>query len=422
MAAFRQYLAVWRLPGAPVLLIVGILARLGIGMMPLALLLLVQQATGRYSSAGLTGAAYALAGAAASPVAGRLADRIGPRLVLVVMAASYPVAIAALLVVAAHRGPVGLMAAVAAMAGATYPPLTAALRGAWIVLTDPASGRHHLRSVAFAAETALFEVVFIAGPLLVAVLVAVATPATALVGSAVLTFAGTLVVSRNAAMRRPERPADHQPTTGLGPLRVPGFAPLLLCATGLGCSFGACVVAITAYTTAHHLPDAESAAGVLVGVWGIGSALAGVWFGTRPPAASQSRQLAWMLVGVGASLAVLAVMPNPWALGATLVIGGGTIAPALTVETALVGRIMPLGMVNEAYTWLVTVSVGGSSIGSSLAGVIVDQPGGVPWAFAFAGSVVAAGAIAVGWPRGAVSRAEARAVARLEDLLAESAV
>ena len=40
-------------------------------------------------------------------------------------------------------------------------------------------------------------------------------------------------------------------------------------------------------------------------------------------------------------------------------IGGATIAPALTVENTLVGRIAPAAMLNEAYTWVVTVSVGG---------------------------------------------------------------
>ena len=39
MAALRQYLGVWRIPGAPMLLITGIIGRLGIGMTPLALLL-----------------------------------------------------------------------------------------------------------------------------------------------------------------------------------------------------------------------------------------------------------------------------------------------------------------------------------------------------------------------------------------------
>ncbi|HET9516396.1 MAG TPA: MFS transporter, partial [Actinoplanes sp.] len=70
MAALRQYVGVWRMPGGPTLLIVGVLARLGIGMTPLALLLLVKETTDRYAAAGLAGAIYALAGAALSPVAG----------------------------------------------------------------------------------------------------------------------------------------------------------------------------------------------------------------------------------------------------------------------------------------------------------------------------------------------------------------
>ena len=41
MAALRQYLGVWRIPGAPMLLIFGVIGRLGIGMTPLALLLVV---------------------------------------------------------------------------------------------------------------------------------------------------------------------------------------------------------------------------------------------------------------------------------------------------------------------------------------------------------------------------------------------
>ena len=63
----RQYLGVWQVPGGRTLLVVGVLARLGIGMTPLALLLLVEQATGRYAAAGLAGGMYALAGAALSP-------------------------------------------------------------------------------------------------------------------------------------------------------------------------------------------------------------------------------------------------------------------------------------------------------------------------------------------------------------------
>src|SRR4051812_33282878 len=65
MAAPR-YRALIRLQGAPTLLIVGVIARLGIGMTPLALLLLVQQRTGRYAIGGVAVGAYAVAGAIAN--------------------------------------------------------------------------------------------------------------------------------------------------------------------------------------------------------------------------------------------------------------------------------------------------------------------------------------------------------------------
>ncbi|GAA3335492.1 hypothetical protein GCM10020358_04030 [Amorphoplanes nipponensis] len=92
-----------------------------------------------------------------------------------------------------------------------------------------------------------------------------------------------------------------------------------------------------------------------------------------------------------------------------LVVGGATIAPALTVETNLVGRIAPAGMLNEAYTWVVTVSVAGSAGGGAVAGVIVDQPGGLPWAFVFAAVVLAVAASVAAVPAGPMARADHRA-------------
>jgi hypothetical protein len=71
VAASPRYRAVWRIPNAPTLLLVGVLARLGVGVTPLALLLLVEDVTGRYALGGLAVAAYALARAAVSPVIAR---------------------------------------------------------------------------------------------------------------------------------------------------------------------------------------------------------------------------------------------------------------------------------------------------------------------------------------------------------------
>ena len=420
MAALRQYLDVWRMPGGPTLLAVGVLARLGIGMTPLALLLLVQQATGRYAAAGLAGGIYALAGAAMGPVAGRIADRIGPSPVLLVTSVAHPLALITLLV-ASRGGADGLplIFAASALAGATYPPLTAAIRRAWTDVTAYGSGRHTLRAAAMAAETSLFELVFVLGPMLVAALLVITgDPASALVTAAVATFAGTAWIARIPIMRGWRRRVTDEHTRGLGPLRVAGFPALLVCVGCLGIAFGAAGVTVPAYAGYHG--GGDSLGGVLLGVWGIGSAIGGIWFGTRRPAMALTRQFAWLLAAVAASFLVLALMPNPLALGFALVIGGATIAPALTVENNLVGRIAPAGMLNEAYTWVVTVSVAGSAAGGAVAGLIADQPGGVPWAFAFAGAVLVVAAVVAAFPAGPMARADERASESLRREMAAS--
>lgn len=408
MTALRQYLGVWRIPGAKVLLLVGILARLGISMTPLALLLLVAQATGSYAAAGLASGVYALAGAAVSPVAGRIADRAGPYGVLTATAVLHPLALVFLLAVSqAGAGGLTWIFVASGAAGATYPPLSAAIRRAWTDVTAVGSDLHALREAAMAAETSLFELVFVLGPMLVAGIVAtVGNPAIALAFVAVVTLVGTWWVARLPLMRvRARNEALH--ARGLGPLRVSGFPMLMICTGALGTAFGAAGVIVPAYGAQHG--GGDSLGGVLLGIWAVGSAIGGIWFGTRRPGMALHRQFAWLLGAVAANFLLLAFMPGPVALGAALVVGGASIAPALTVQNHLVGRIAPAVMLNEAYTWMATVSVAGSAAGGALAGVIVDRPGGVGWAFAFAAVVLAAASLVAAVPGGSISRADDRA-------------
>jgi len=413
LTALHQYLAVWRIPGAPVLLVGGVVGRLGIGITPLALLLLVERHAGEYTAAGIAGGVFALAGAVVGPLAGRIADRAGQGPVLLVTALAHPLALGLLLPaaeVAAHSPLVTYAAA--GLAGATYPPLSAAIRGAWHAITEPPAGPLHLRPAALAAETSLLELVFVVGPALCALMAVLSGPGAAIVVAGVATGVGTAAVARGRAMRGVRLRGPGRPTRGLGPLHAIGFPSLLVCVAGLGAAFGAIAVAVPAYAAAHSAPGrADAVAGVLLAVWGLGSAAAGFWYGTRRPAMPLARQFALLLTGVAAGFAVLVLMPGPVTLGIALVVGGAAIAPALTVENTLVGRLAPEGMRTEAYTWSVTVTVAASAAGGALAGVIVDRPGGVPWAFLTAAGSVAVAALVAALPAGAITRADALAAA-----------
>src|SRR5687768_10168045 len=104
-----RYRTVWRTPYAPTLLVAGMISRLGIAMTPLALLLLVEEATGRYAAGGLAVGCYAFAGAIVNPLVARLADRIGPAPVLRISAVAHALVLAALALLADAAWPVLLV-------------------------------------------------------------------------------------------------------------------------------------------------------------------------------------------------------------------------------------------------------------------------------------------------------------------------
>ncbi|TDC61196.1 MFS transporter [Micromonospora sp. KC207] len=406
-----RYVELWRVPGAPLLLTGGVVARLGQGVTVLAWILLVRETTGSFVDASLVAAATSLATAAAAPVGGRLADRFGAARVLPWYGAAYAAAQLSLLAATLTGQPLALLCALAALSGALFPATSPALRAAWTVLTADGTGRERIRTAAMAAESTLFELVFIVGPLLLsaAMLVAgplaeltgarpgVAGPAAAIVLAAACAAGGTAMLARGQAMRRLE-PQGLAPTRGLGPLRAPRMPALLLCAAGVAFSFGASPVAVAAFATTHDGDQAQAVTGVLIAVWSLGSAAAGLWYGARNWDTALPRQLTVLLAGLAVGYAAWAAMPNSIALGAVLLVTGAVIAPAMTVQAGLMARIAPASMLTEAYTWLTTVNLTMAAAGSAVAGVIVDGPAGAIGGFVLCAVAAALATVIAAWP------------------------
>jgi MFS family permease len=385
-SAVRPYLSVWRLPSAPTLLVAGFAGRLPSAMVPLALLLMVQQSSGSYAVAGLASATLGIAMAAMAPVLGRLADRRGPRPVLLVQAAVYPLLLAVLVAVVLRGGGVPAVVAAAAAAGAATPLVSGTVRSLWS-RTDPA-----VRPTAYALDATATEMVFVVGPTTVAALAVLVSPAVAVGVAGVLAVAGAVGIATSGAMRawRPAEP-DGARSGLFATVLAPGMPRLLASGSALMLGFGGLEVAIPAFADDAGAPGLS---GVLLALWSLGSVAGGLWFGARVLSVSLPRQYRWGLLGVTIGLAPLVTVSSLWVLGALLFLGGTAIAPTLTVQSSLVGEIAPRHATTEAFTWLSTIAFGASAVGAAVGGALIESATGTSGALGLA-AVGAAVAVAI---------------------------
>jgi hypothetical protein len=100
--------------------------RLPIGITGLAVLLLVQTATGSFARGGAATACYVIGLASVAP--GRLIDRTGPQLTLLACSVAFPAALLGLVAAVEARAHSVVIVMIAAAAGATFPPITVCMR------------------------------------------------------------------------------------------------------------------------------------------------------------------------------------------------------------------------------------------------------------------------------------------------------
>src|SRR5438477_11614491 len=100
---YRDFL---RLPDVITMLAVALITRMPIGTLSLSMLLHVRARTGSFAVAGACVGAFMAGAAIVAPIVGRIVDRRGPRLPLIVTGAVFSVLLA-LLVAAGPLGPSG---------------------------------------------------------------------------------------------------------------------------------------------------------------------------------------------------------------------------------------------------------------------------------------------------------------------------
>jgi hypothetical protein len=424
-AAAGSYRAVLLLPFALRTFVPALAGRLAYGLLPLALLFTVSQATGSYATAGLAAAAFGLA-SITLPAKARLADRRSQRRTLPWLAMACSAALAAAAFTAAPAPVVTLVA----LAGLAAPPLGPSMRATWGHLTEGTA----LRERAYAVDSVAEETLYLVGPLVTGLLVALWPARVALLVTAALLLTGTLGMaaappsrhrSPAEAAREPgpahlhgcggdsgPAPAGYLPRLSgrrgrfaSGPGVVVPLRGVLLVVVVLGTAVSMAYTAVAAVAQAHGRPGA---AGLIEAAVAAGSVTGGLLWARRRHTRPRMRQMAALLAVLAAGLLAAAVTPGLTAvravlgltaLGVVLGLAGTAVAPLYVLAYLAADDLAPPGRRTEAGTWVNVAANAGSAAGAAGAGLLTERLGPAT-AFLAGAAILAAQGVSLALPRG----------------------
>lgn len=367
-ARLPDYRAALTTPGAALPVAMGLLARIPVAMVGLAMLLYVQRETGSFATAGLVSAG-ALVGVAVGAVAqGRIMDKFGSTTPLLITASLFAVATTGgVLAVEAHQ-PTAVLVVLSAAMGVTEPQVASVSRALWTHLLPSGNVRH----AGYAYEAISMEVCFVLGPALAALLAAAPWAGTGVVIAGVCMVIGGIGFALAPSIRRMRPDTERAGGRLLGALASPGMRTVALAALGFGITVGFVEVGVpAAATNAGHV----QVGGLMLALWSAASVVFGLFYSARPWPRPMHLRLP-VLLGVFALLVATMAIPTSlvW-LTVTMVIAGVWITPQATAHSAAIELVAPRGTVTEAFGWVITSVTLGLSVGQSLAGQLAEHVG-----------------------------------------------
>ncbi len=377
----KAYLAVLREGRLGWLELATLVGRLPIGISGLAIVLFLKEETGSFAPGGAVAGGIALGIGVGAPLMGRWVDRRGAS-VLMLLGAAHGAGLVALVVLGKADAPTMVLVLVAVLTGCAFPPSPSVLRARFPALLRD---RPDLMQPAYALDSVLLELSFVTAPVLVAVVVAIFDPATALFVGAAAGVTGTAAFLALLPADSAPPPADG-PRDWLGPLRSPAIRALVITMVPIGFGIGAIEVSLPAFSEAE---GHRELAGILLATWSIGSAIGGFAYGVRPRTQPLARAHLWfaLLLPLGYLPALLA--PSMAAMALLIVPAGLFIAPLIATRNELASTVAPPGTATEALTWPLTALVGGIALGAAAGGALADAEG---WRAVVVAAIVAGAA------------------------------
>ncbi len=372
MASARTALAV---PGALPMAAWSVLGRFAFAMINLSLLIYVEARTGSYAVAGVISAA-SLVGTAAGVIGqSRLIDRYGPTRTLLAFTGPYAL-LSVGVIILIHTGlPTLPLAALVAAQCMALPTVQVASRTMWRHLV-PAGP---VRDAAYSYEAVSFELCWLLGPAVAAVLATSLWPGSALLVAVTLSTAAAAGFALTSAARSHRRPAAPETSArslersvdgtadGFHPA---GLAVLLVATCAFGLTVGFVVVGVTAGTQANGVPQL---AGLLLGLWSISSVLSGMAYQRSPWPRPAAVRLPVLIAAFGMILLIPSLLGGALPLTVAVILAGATLVPQITLHNTLLDGLVPQRRLSEAFGWLTTAIFAANAGGQALGGLVTQH-------------------------------------------------
>ncbi len=350
----------------------------------LAIVLAVHRHTGSFAVAGTASGTFGFANVLAAPWRARAIDRWGQRRALTPLGLGQASAFCGFALAAHAPGTSDLAFVVlSGAAGLLAPPLGASMRTIWTELTESGSQRTRALSLDATAD----EVVFIAGPVVAALLTTTFSPRTALLASAFAAVIGTLGLT-TSRLSGDRRGAPAVKERAERPLRRPGFVRTLLVLVGVGVVLGTIEIAAPAVATANHH---NAASGWLLAALSAGSAIGGLIYGHVSWQGSLGRRMLVLAAAMGALTCGMGFVGNVPVFAAGVAVIGLFLAPSIITGYLAAERLVPHHALTEASVWTNTALNLGAAIANATAGALIAGAG-VAAAMLLAGIVAIAAA------------------------------
>lgn len=376
----RKYVEFVRQPHVGTLLLVALFARMPIGMVGFAMLMFLRESLGDFARAGTAVGTNFIVMALAAPIQGRVIDRHGPRRLLWITGVLQPLGLLGVLAAAREHLPFFVLVACAALAGAFASPITTLTRTLWRNMFE----REEDRRTAFSLDAVMIEMNFMAGPAIMAAVLATAGATAAFSIAIGVVVVALLIFAASPALRHFKRMGGVERHM-LGPLTEPKLLLVFATTFGLTLCFGLLEVGYPAWGTALAMP---ALGGVLLALNSCGSAVGGAIFGGLHLKTRIERQWAAAMGLMCVPVFLHALAPNTIVLSLLAFFAGALIAPSIASQAVLVSRLAPAHYAAEAFTWSSTAILVGLGCGVALGGTLVETAGLRP-AFAIGGAVVA---------------------------------